>query len=305
MREIHSLKKAYFAGIIFSFLVGFSFLGIKVCTRDADPIQILTIRYDFAMLAVLMLLLFRVRHLSPERRSVRDLLIAGGTYVGFMVFQTIGLYSCTSVESAILFAIVPVMVNLIARPVLKERSTRLQIFFMILSVAALILMICMGAARVSFSVFGFIMLLLASVSMACSNVAMRLVRNRFSPYQITFTICLMGCLLFNVISWIRCARYGNLQWYTAPLHSGSFLLATAYLGIGCILLSAQLMAYMQSRLPATNASIFGNVSTVISVLAGVLFLHEPLRWYHLLCGTLVVGGAVGINLTPGHTKKEK
>ena len=44
--------KPYTAAIIFTLLTGFSFLGIKACQPYANQLEILTYRYNFAFLAV-------------------------------------------------------------------------------------------------------------------------------------------------------------------------------------------------------------------------------------------------------------
>ena len=58
-----------------------------------------------------------------------------------------------------------------------------------------------------------------------------------------------------------------------------------------------MMAYMQAHMPAVNASLYGNVSTAISVIAGVVVLGEVLHWYHIVFGAAIILGAVGMNLS--------
>ena len=82
-------------------------------------------------------------------------------------------------------------------------------------------------------------------------------------------------------------------------------IATAYLGIGCILLSAHLMSYMLSKMEAVKGTIFGNLSTAISIVAGVVILGEPLKWYHVVCTVLIIAGVIGLCLSGGKPANEE
>lgn len=298
MSERNEWKKANLTGILFAVMVGFSFLSVKICTRYGDTLQIMTIRYDFAMLAVLVFLALGLGRVEMRHKPKRDLILTALFYIGFMVLQCLGLFFSPSAESAILFAIIPILVKIIAEIFLKEKSTKLQNLFVLLSVCSLVAMIAFGAGGLSFNLAGIALLLLSSLSMAVNNVYMRFVRDVYTPFEITFMICLLGCVLFNAASLVRGLAAGHpLQLYIAPLSEPAFVIATAYLGIFCILFSAQMMAYMQAHMPAVNASLYGNVSTAISVIAGVVVLGEVLHWYHIVFGAAIILGAVGMNLS--------
>jgi len=42
-------------------------------------------------------------------------------------------------------------------------------------------------------------------------------------------------------------------------------------------------------------SVFSNLATLITILAGILFLHESFRTYHLIGGVMIVMGVIGTN----------
>ena len=67
-------------------------------------------------------------------------------------------------------------------------------------------------------------------------------------------------------------RNGTLWDYFQPLSHLNFVFASAYLGIPSTLISALIMAYMLANMEAVKATIFGNLSTAISIVAGVLVL---------------------------------
>ena len=294
--------KPYLAGVVFAFMVGFSFLGIKVCINYANPLDILAHRYNFAFLAILVFVALRFGKIKLKGKPKKKLIITCGAYVMFMVFQTIGLVYSASIEAAIMFAIIPVLVQIMAVIFLKEKATTLQNIFVITVVGALIYMIIMGAGELHFSPLGTALLMLSSISMSINNVMMRYVRGVYTPFEITAATSIMGFVVFNIAALAVCIYTGEFQSYLAPLMHIEFILAAAYLGICCILFSLLLMAYMQAHMPAVNASIFGNVSTAISIVAGAVILGEELRYYHIICTAIIIAGVIGGNVLKNKEK---
>ena len=118
-----------------------------------------------------------------------------------MILQITAMFFATSVEGAIVFAVVPIFAKIIARIFLGEKSTILQNIFVVITVAALIVLIILEATNLTMSLTGIILMLAASISMAISNVFMRYVRGTFQPIEITRTIAIGGFVLFNIIVW--------------------------------------------------------------------------------------------------------
>ena len=42
-------------------------------------------------------------------------------------------------------------------------------------------------------------------------------------------------------------------------------------------------------------SVFSNLGTVISIVAGVIFLNEEIFYYHIIGSIFIVGGVIGTN----------
>ena len=289
--------KGYGAAILFSILVGFSFLGVKTCVPLASSLQILVHRYNFAFLALVIILALRIGKINLRGKPKKNLILTAGFYVGFMVLQVVGLIFSTSIEGSIIFAIIPIIAKIISSLFLGEKSSVLQNIFVCLTVAALIVMIVMGSTTVTLNIGGAILLVLSSISMAISNVFMRYVRDQYKPIEISAAIIIGGCVIFNLAFLVQGLFSGTLHTYFEPFSHPEFIIATAYLGVGCILLSAQLMSYSLSKMEAVKATIFGNVSTAISIIAGVVVLGEPLLAYHIVCTVLIIVGVVGLSVS--------
>lgn len=296
-KETNHHLKAHMAGVLFSLLVGFSFMSVKICVPLATPLQILAYRYSFAFLAVISVILLRINRVTPGKLRSPGLLLAAAFYVGFMVLQTAGLVFSTSVEAAIFFAVIPIFAKIIARMLLGEKSTILQDLFMTISIGALITMIVLGATSIEFNLLGAALLILASAAMALSNVLMRQIRGEFTPFEITFSISVGGFLIFASAAGVEALVNGTLGELAALLGNRDFMIATAYLGVFCILITSQLMSYMMAHMAAVQGTLYGNLSTAISVVAGVALLSEPLEIYHIICTILIIAGVAGISLS--------
>lgn len=296
--------KVYGSAVLFSLIVGFSFLGVKTCVSVATPLETLTFRFNFAFLATLAAVLSGLIKIDLRGKPKRKLALTAGLYLGFMVLQTIGLVFSTSIESGIIFAIIPILAKVIASVFLKESTNWKQNIFVCMSVAAVITMFVLGASDIRVNVTGLIILLLSSLSMACSNVMMRYVRGVYKPFEISFFIAGGGCFLFNLATIVAGVRNGTLGDYLEPLSQLNFVIATAYLGIPSTVISALIMAYMLANMEAVKATVFGNLSTAVSIVAGVLVLGEPLQVYHVICTILIILGVIGLSM-PSMGKKNE
>ena len=291
----NDLTKAYSSAVLFTLIVGFSFLGIKICVPYAVTLHVLVHRFNFALLALVILAVTKLVKIELKGKPKKGLLITAVLYNTFILFQVMGLYYCTSIEGSIMFAMVPAMVQVIAAVFLKEKPTWVQVCFILLSVSSLIVMVVLGSSEITFNPLGVVIVLLSSLAMAINNVYTRYIRTQYKPIEISTAIIVFGMVLFNLLFIGRGLIFGNAQTYFEPFQHTEFVIAVCYLGVGCILASAQIMAYLQSKLQSAKAAVFGNVSTAISIVAGALILGEPLYAYHIICSIFIVTGALGIN----------
>ncbi|MBK5245849.1 MAG: DMT family transporter [Peptostreptococcaceae bacterium] len=289
------LIKIYSAALLFSALVGFSFISVKSMIGVATTLEILTYRYNFAFLGALTIVLLKGKHISFKHKEKKNLLYTAFFYIGFIILQAMGLIYTTSIVSGIIFALVPIIAKIIATVFLGEISTFIQNIFVLVSVGALIVMILLNANEINANIIGIILLLISSTSMAVSNVYMRYVRSKYSPMEISFAITLIGFILFNFTTIIVGIINNNIINYFMVLKNPGFIFASAYLGIFCTLITAFLISYMLANMEAVQATIFGNLSTAISLIAGMVILKEPLELYHIICTGLIILGVIGVS----------
>lgn len=294
--------KLYLVALAFTFSIGFSFFGIKKCVPYADTLTILSYRYVAALIGVILWIgiskMLGAYPKSEMKRPKARLYQTAAFYILFMIFQILSMFFASSIEGAIVYAMVPIFAKIIGRIVLGEKSTRLQMVFVVVTVASLIVLIVLNATDISLNFKGIVFMAIGTFFMGCQNVSARYVRGVFKPIEITAAIAIGGSVIFIGASLIKAAVTGSFDKLLEPAKHADFIIWASFLGIFCILLSAQFMAYMLAHMEIIQSTIFNSASTLVSVIAGALILGEPLCWYHYICGALILTGVVGLTLAP-------
>jgi drug/metabolite transporter (DMT)-like permease len=294
MEEKNKNLKIYSSAILFSLIVGFSFLAVKVCVKWATPLETLTYRFNFAFLGSLIPVILGLIKIEIAGKPKKNIMLTAGFYLGFMLLQTIGLLYASSIESGIIFAIIPILTKIFARFLLGEKGNWKQNLFVGITVASVVAMFVFSVQDYqAVSITGLVILFLSSISMAVSNVYMRHTRHEYGPYAITFAITASGCVVFNIATLAFGLTTGTLSDYFAPLANAEFIYATAFLGIPSTFITSVIMAYMLANMEAVKATVFGNLSTAISIVVGIIILSEPFHAYHIICTTLIIIGVIG------------
>ena len=297
--------KAYACLVLYSLVVGFSFLGVKVALNAAEPILAMAYRFDVAFLAMLLLILFRVVkvHISLRNKAV---IVSTIAYISFFGFQAYALNYSTSIVSGIIFALIPVITRFIAGVVLKESTNWRQNLFIMMSVTSVIILFAMsaGGGFKEATPLGYVLLVISCVCGASSNVFLRYVRDDYTPADLSFFITALGFVVFNILAVRGCLSNGGIQSYFEPFSDRTFIIVILYLGIMCTLISSWCLSYSLANVEAMNATIFGNLSTVISVIAGAVILKEPLHLYQVICALFVITGVFGVSYF-GEKRKAK
>lgn len=298
--------KLFAVEVVFIVSVGFSFFGIKQCVPYANSLEILAYRYLAAMIGVgIWFLALRLMGRSIPKDKSRPygrLYFTATFYILFMVFQIIAMFFATSIEGAIIYAMVPIFAKIIGRFALGEKSTVIQNVFMAVTVAALVVLIVLNATDISLNFTGTVLMTVSSICMAINNVSTRYIRGVFRPVEITRAIACGGFPVFAIAALVRAAMDGDIAGLLEPLQHVEFVVWVSFLGIFCILLSAQFVAFMLSHIQIVQLTAVNSMSTLVSIIAGVLILGEPLYWYHYLCGALIMAGVIGLAVAPA--KKE-
>lgn len=288
---------AYLAALSMSVIIGFSFLTNKISLDTASPWAILAHRFTFAFLALLALKILGFMKFRLTRKEVLAILPLSLFYpLLFFSLQLLGLQKVYSSEAGIIQAMTPLLTMILATLILKEKTKRMQKLFMLVSLSGVVYISLMKGAEISFeSLTGYGLLLLSSLSSAMNLVLIRKLVKNHSFMKLTSVAITTGFILFNLINLTLHLMEGNIMRYFSPLKTPSFLLGVLFLGVLSTLGTSLLSNFALSRLEASRMSIFNHLGTVISIFAGVLLLHEHLRYYQVIGALLIIIGVIGTN----------
>ncbi|MFZ5590746.1 MAG: DMT family transporter [Bacillota bacterium] len=286
------------AALIVAAIWGFSFLFTKDALAHLLPFQLLGLRFALATLSLLLLVLFgRVKMRIDVARLPELLKIAIWQPVLYFTCEVYGIKLTTASESAIIVALVPVSITVLAIILLKEKVTVRQIICIAIAVTGVILMTLNngGSASTSSSqrLLGVVLLLGAVLAAGFYNVFSRQAATNSSPLEITFVMMALGALVFNMLGVGQAYLHSQLATYLVVLKDISVLIGVVYLGIVSSVLAFFMLNYSLSRLPASQVAVYLNLIPLVAVAAGVFFLHEQLTLRQVGGGLLVLLGVWG------------
>lgn len=287
----------YIVAVFNTCLIGLSFLFAKISITTASPIDTLAYRFTIGFIGMSILVLFGKVKINLKGKNFKKILLLSVLYsILFFTLQIFGLKYTTSSEGAIISASIPIITMILATIFLKEKinwKQKVSIFISVLGIVYIFYMQGMSVALTNY--YGFILLLLSSISFACYNVVGRWLSEEFTPVELSFGMLLIGCVFYNIWSIIARIINGSIFEYFSPLTDISFFISVFYLGIACTLGTSLLTIYILSKMEAAKASIFSNLSIVISIFAGICILNETLHMYDLVGSILIILGVFGTN----------
>ncbi|CAK7016905.1 MAG: hypothetical protein PEPC_00697 [Peptostreptococcus russellii] len=302
---MNDTKKAYIATLIQVAIIGFSFMFVKVALEYVSPLVLLSYRFFFALLASLLPIIVKKVSVDIKVSDILKILPLSLFYpVLFFGFQSFGLLYSSSTEAGIIIATAPIFTAILSNIFLKEKTTKVQNLFICFSMSGIIYISVVNSMQIEgFSIFGTILLILSTVSMAFYNIMSRKLSETYSHYTLTFIMTLIGFIIFTVLSIGNYAIDPKAISITEPLTSAKFLFAIVYLGVFSSFVSSLLTNYALSKLEASKVSVFSNLTPIITLLVGVFILSEEINYKHLIGIAVTIIGVLGTNLF-GRKKKK-
>ncbi len=304
--------KAYAAGITWASIFGLSFLVTKGALEAFSPATLLFLRFALAAAALGGLALLGVVRLGYRGKPLAPLLLICLVQpILYFTLETYGLQLTASSTAGLILGAMPAAVAALSVPMLKERLTVRQGLGLAMSIAGVALVVIEGGRRSGVEAavsapgqasgpWGVILIVGALASAAFYNVFSRKASVHYSPAETTFAMMASGAAFFGALAMIECGHKG---W------SSPFSLATpgawgaiAYLGILSSVVAFFLVNLSLSRLKAAEASIFGTLTTLVSLVAGVAARGEPFGPVQAVGAVCIVAGVWMTNRAGSRTR---
>lgn len=304
-KRIPSLLAALCAAVIF----GLSFMFSRLALDVAPPTVLLAFRFTTAFVAMTLVvaanaLVGKLRGkplfaFSLKGKNILSLLALGIVQpVLYFIFENYGILYTSSAVAGTIIAVVPIACIVMDVLVLHEKVRRRQVLCAVLCIGGVALIYAGGETAVS--PLGLLFLLLTVAADAGYYTLSHKAAARFTPFEVTYVMFTVGMVVFIPASLVQGAGH-MAETFLPAIQSGGFWAAVVYLGIVSSVIAYFLLNFANGNLSVSETSIFSNVTTVVSVLAGVLLLHEPFGIFQFLGVAIILVCVYLANVTP---KKE-
>ncbi len=288
-------KKKFFIGsmsaITCEILYGLSYIFTKQATSTASEFALLGWRFLLATLVMNFCILIGLIKIDLTGKSLKPLiLVALFSPVLYFIGETIGINHTTASESGVFLACIPVASLIASAIILKKPPTKLQTAGILFTLFGVLVTIISVGASSSLSLSGYSFLFLAILSYALYSVFVEKASN-YSSAEITFMMLSAGALIFVSLALLEAIFQGEITaLLTLPLTNHHFLLAILYQAIGCSVVAFFLTNVAIANIGVNRTSSYIGVATVVSILAGSIFLEEYFSYYQAIGVFLIITG---------------
>lgn len=290
-------SKAIFAATVTYVLWGFSFLASSVGQETATPFVLLTYRFVIAVAILSVPILLGKQKIRLRGKNIKPLLLLGAMEPCiYFIGEQYGLKYSNSAFSGIMIALIPIVTLILAAVFLKDRPSRAQWLFSLISIGGIIVITVCENSGGDVSIIGVVFLLAAVITGSAYSVISRSIADEFSVFERTYIMQVMGAVFFTVLALIE--QSGSVGAILAPALNTDFVIAALFLAVGSSVLGYTLFNYAVSNAPMANIVILCNLTTVISVVAGIFILHEKLSAVSLVAMAVVIIGIWGVQRFP-------
>lgn len=281
------------ATVICHIIWGFSFMFSRMALESASVFQLLSHRFVLAFLGMNLLLLTGKIRMDLRKKGIGPLLLLGLMQpVLYFIGEQYGILHSSTIFSGVMIANIPIVATLASWPILKEKTTGRQLLFSLISVGGVIGIGLLSGSGGALDLIGLAALLLAVASAAAYLMLSRGISDRYSPFERTYVMMALSSLVFTAFSFLESGF--DLSAYIKPFSGTTYLISILYLSLLSSVIAFFLSGYALTHLTVARESVFSNLTTVVSVFAGAVFLHEPFTWLSLIFCLLILLGIWGV-----------
>lgn len=276
-------------------IFGLSFLASKVALDYASPTVLLAARFfiSFILLNILVLagigkIRFRGKNLLPM------VLLAVCQPVLYFIGENYGIQYTSSSFSGVMIALVPVVAFLLATVFLKESFQFSKLFWSLCSLGGIVVISVMEQNSGSVRTVGILLLVVAILSAAFFNIISKKYSDSFTAFERTYFMFAIGSAAFLVLGLAE--TKGRLfQEIARQMTVPGFLVPVLYLSVFSSVIAFFCLNFAVSHLSIQQTTSFTNLTTVVSIVAGVVVLKESFSPVHALGTVLILLGIYKVN----------
>ncbi len=289
-KTIFATLAALGAQIIF----GLSFMFTEIALRTATPMTVIADRYIVAFLGLSLVMLFSKIKIKIGKNIWKLVLMSLFQPLMYFVFETYGIQMTNSSFSAIMISMIPIVSMASGIFILGEKPLTMQYVFATLSVTGVTIAVLSGRSDGTVTILGAVLLMGAVVSSVGYNVTSRKISGEFSTFERTYAMTIIGMVSFVIIAVLE--NITNPAEMIKSFSEPSYLYSILYLGIFSSVVAFLFLNYSNTHLPVAKTTVFSNITTVVSVIAGAMFMGEKISAPIVFAVIMIIAGVIGVQM---------
>ncbi|MBP2661049.1 MAG: transporter [Firmicutes bacterium] len=270
--------------VLLCLIWGMNWVVMKEATQVFPPV--LFTAYRFVLGSIVLLSIAYLKKIPIPRRKDWKWIILGGILqtAFFNSAIQIGMQFLSAGLSSVLSYSMPFWMTIMAHFLLGEKLTPRKMAGVAMGILGLVALLNVSGGGAWWAIS---LTLAGAVAWAFSSILVKLKLQHCDTLQYTTWQMVVGAILLSIYSTLF--EHGIVQW---GFNAVGYLL---YNGVLASALAFFLWTYILSNTEAGKASISVLAIPIIGVLAGVIFLNEPLYWNTIMGIALILGGIWLVN----------
>ena len=293
--------KAIGAVIAGNTIFGFSFIFSKMALQITLPSVLIAVRFVAAFIALNLIVIFGRMIKVPDGQGGRKplvqfslrgkplrniLLLALFQPILYFLCESYGIVFTSAAFAGTIIAIIPIC-GIIFDVLIMHSKVRLRQVICAVMSAVGVGITTVGAEGMKSSVIGLLFLLGAVTAGSLFYVFSKKSGDDYNPLEQTYVMFALGSLVYAVFALVQCrGQYDELIF--SALVQPQFIISVLYLAVISSVAAFIFLNYGTVRVTVSEASIFANLTTVISIIAGVVFLHEVFTQFQVVGAIIII-----------------
>ena len=294
--------KAILAVITGNTIFGFSFIFSKMALQITVPSVLIAVRFLTAFFVLNLIAFFgRKIMISDGEGGTRPLvefslrgkplryvlLLALFQPILYFLCESYGIVYTSSSFAGTIIAVIPIAGIVFDVLIMHSKVRMRQVVCAILSAVG-VAITTIGAEGMKSSVLGLLILLGAVAAGALFYVFSKKSGDHYNALEQTYVMFALGSLVYVIFALVQChGQYRELV--LGALSEPIFIIAVLYLAVISSVAAFICLNWGTVRVTVSEASIFANLTTVISIVAGVVFLHETFSLFQIAGAAVIIG----------------
>ena len=301
-------KKAFLSVMAGNTIFGFSFIFSKMALQVTVPSVLIATRFLLAFLT-LNIIAFAGRKImvddgeggsrplvsfSLKGKPLRYiLLLALFQPILYFLCESYGIVYTSAAFAGTIIAVIPVAGIVFDVVIMHSKVSLRQIVCAVLSAVG-VAITTIGAEGMKSSLTGLLLLLGAVCSGALFYVFSKKSGTHYNALEQTYVMFAAGSMVYIVFALVQC-RGAYREQILLPLQEPVFIIALIYLAVLSSVGAFILLNYGTVRISVSEAAIFANLTTVISIIAGVVFLRETFTAFQIVGALIIIVSVYAAN----------